>query len=123
MRELSQNFTSLNIDETKKMLKNNTPIIDIRRANEWANSGIIDNAKTIAFFTMFGTYKLEKWLEEFKKTVKNKNDKFILVCASANRTKALANILQNEGYTNIYELDCGMSGWIRNGNEVVAYSS
>ena len=121
MRQISPNFKSLNINETQVMLKNNIPMIDIRRKNEWGSSGIIKNAHTLAFFTMFGTYDLGKWLKEFTKVVPSKDKAFILTCASANRTKVLANILQGEGYTNICELDCGMGGWLRNGNEVVAY--
>jgi len=121
MREISQNFKSANIQECKELMSEGVPMIDIRRENEWASSGIIKNAHTIAFFSMFGTYDLDKWLGELHKIIKSKDDKFIITCASANRTKVLANILQDEGYTNIYELDCGMGGWIMSGEEVAGY--
>ncbi len=122
MREFSEYFKSANIQECKELMSEGVPMIDIRREGEWASSGIIKNAHTITFFSMIGTYDLDKWCNELNKIIKNKDDKFIITCASANRTKVLANILQDEGYSNIYELDCGMSGWIRSGEEVVAYS-
>lgn len=60
-------------------------------------------------------------MDKFTKIIKNKNQPFILVCAHANRTKILGELLSKEyGYKNVYELDGGIKhGWIYKKNKVV----
>ena len=64
-----------------------------------------------------GQFDLEQFLELFTKVVTHKEQPFILVCAHAQRTKIVAEIMGSKlGYTNVYELDGGINwGWIDKG--------
>ena len=97
-------------------------IIDIRRESEFEQTGIIENSHTLTFFKDDGTYDLLSWIREFKKIVKNTDDKFILVCAHAHRTQSLGDYLVKElEYTNAYHLEGGIANWINLEKECLKY--
>ncbi len=106
--------------EIQPFIDDNTPLIDIRRDDEFQATGIIKGAYKLTFFDEYGRHNLEKWLNDFKKIVKNKNDKFILICAHANRTKTVGDYLATKlGFENAYHLEGGMALWLAQNKEVV----
>ena len=113
----------VNENELTQMQNKNVVVIDIRTLGEWKEYGIIENAKPITFFDEKGNYDITKWLSEFSKYVKDKNQAFVIYCAHANRTKMLGNFLNKQvGYTNVYELEGGINyGWIDKGKKTVEY--
>ncbi len=118
---LQADFKSLNTLEVVEAMKKGIEVIDVRRQEEWSHYGIIKGSHKLTFFDNAGRYNLNKWLIDFKKIVKNKNQAFILVCAHANRTKFIGKILNKEfDYKNVYELDGGINyGWIDKGKDVI----
>ena len=110
-------FKTLNTQEVQKEIKNGTVLIDIRREDEWNNNGIIKNSHKLTFFDKQGKYDINQWMEQFTKIVKNKEQKFILVCARSNRTKIVGKFLSDKlKYKNVSELDGGIKdGWIKKG--------
>jgi rhodanese-related sulfurtransferase len=113
------------VDNTQlaEMKNKGIVVIDIRTLGEWKQYGIIQNAKPITFFDEKGNYDVTKWLSEFSKYVKDKNQPFVIYCAHANRTKMLGNFLNKQlGYENVYELEGGINyGWIDKGLKTVDY--
>ena len=113
------------VDNTQlsQMKEKDVVVIDIRTLGEFKEYGIIENAKPITFFDEKGNYDITKWLSEFSKYVKDKNQAFVIYCAHANRTKMLGNFLNKQvGYTNVYELEGGINyGWIDKGKKTVEY--
>jgi rhodanese-related sulfurtransferase len=113
------------VDNTQltEMKNKGVVVIDIRTLGEWKQYGIIQNAKPITFFDEKGNYDVTKWLSEFSKYVKDKNQPFVIYCAHANRTKMLGNFLNKQlGYENVYELEGGINyGWIDKGLKTVDY--
>ena len=106
--------------DIQPFIDDNTPLIDIRREDEFQATGIIKGAHKLTFFDEYGRHNLEKWLNDFQKIVKNKEDKFILVCAHANRTKTVGDYLaQKLGYENAYHLEGGIALWLAQNKEVV----
>ena len=98
----------------------NIPIIDIRRSDEWKSTGVIKGSHKMTFFDARGKYDMEKWLAELDK-IAGKNDSFILVCRSGNRTGQVANFLDKKlGYTKVYHLKKGIKNWIKSGDKVVS---
>lgn len=98
----------------------NDIIIDIRREAEFAETGIIKNSIKLTFFDDYGQYDLLSWIKEFKKHVTKKEQKFVLVCAHAQRTDMLGNYLLNElEYKNTSHLEGGISLWLRLNKETV----
>ncbi|MGE5402399.1 MAG: MBL fold metallo-hydrolase [Ignavibacteriales bacterium] len=49
----------------------------------------------------------------------NKDKKIVAICQSGNRSYEVAYYLSKKGYTNVYNLDGGTSGWIYNNHPLV----
>ena len=113
----------VNNTQLAEMQNKDVVVIDIRTLGEWKEYGIIQNAKPITFFDEKGKYDTTKWLNEFSKYVKDKNQTFVIYCSHANRTKMLGNFLNKQlGYENVYELEGGINyGWIDKGLKTVEY--
>ena len=118
---LYADFTTIDASQVQEAIKNGTPVIDIRTPGEWKQYGIIKGSYKIMFFDDNGKYDVQKWMKEFTKIVKNKNQPFILYCAHANRSKAVGRMLDEQaGYKNVYELKGGINyGWIDIGLKTV----
>ena len=114
-------FKSLSTREFRQKIEEGYVIIDIRREEEWEFYGIIEGSHKITFFDEFGHFDLEDFMDSFTKVVTSKDQPFILVCAHANRTKSVGEIMGAQlGYKNVYELDGGINwGWIDQGMETV----
>jgi len=114
-------FKIMSTQDVQTEIKNGTVLIDIRREDEWNKYGIIEGSHKLTFFDGYGNYDINKWMEEFIKIVKNKDQKFILVCAHANRTKTVGGFLSSQlNYKNVYELDGGINyGWLDKGLKTV----
>lgn len=117
---LDANFTTLSTSQVKQEIKKKTILIDIRREEEYKKHGTIKGSYKLTFFDKKGQYNIEQWLNKFSQIIKNKNKKFILICAHANRTKIVGKMLSNHlNYKNVYELDGGINyGWIDKGLSV-----
>jgi len=114
-------FKSLSTKEFKQKREEGVVVVDIRRAGEWEEDGIIEGSHKITFFDDTGAYDLDAFLQAFSQVVTDKEQPFILVCAHANRTKTVGEIMGAKlGYKNVYELDGGIHwGWIDKGLETV----
>ena len=118
---LFADFKTMNTQDVQTEIKNGTTIIDIRRKDEWTKYGTIKGSHKLTFFDEKGKYDINQWMEQFIKLVKNKEQKFILVCAHANRTKVVGKFLTKQlRYKNVFELDGGINyGWIDKGLQTV----
>ena len=104
----------------KQLMEQDVPVIDIRRPDEWKSTGIIPGSHLMTFFDARGKYDLDKWLAKLDKIV-GKNDIFILVCRSGNRTGQVSHYLDAKlGYTRVHHLQKGIKNWIRSGDKVVS---
>ncbi len=109
-------FKSIDFNDINKTLGKDTVLIDIRTPEEWAETGIIPGSKKIMFFDNRGGYDAQKWMEEFTKYVKDKEQPFVLVCRTASRTKMVGQFLEQQGYKNVYDLKGGITfGYIKQG--------
>jgi rhodanese-related sulfurtransferase len=117
---LMADFKSIEYKDIKSILGENVVLIDIRRPQEWAQTGIVPNSKKITFFDEKGNYDAKKWLDEFSKYVKTKEQPFVLICRTAHRTKLVGQFLQKQGYKNVYDLKGGITyGYINKGLKTV----
>lgn len=106
--------------QMKQMMDEGVPLIDIRTPPEWRSTGVVSGSKQIMFFDERGKFDMDKWLAELDK-IAGKNDKFILICRSGNRTGQVANYLDKKlGYTQVYHLQKGIKNWIKSGDKVVS---
>ncbi|MCU7836815.1 MAG: rhodanese-like domain-containing protein [gamma proteobacterium symbiont of Taylorina sp.] len=108
-----------NVD-LKQMMDKKVPIIDIRRAEEWKSTGVVEGSHKMTFFDARGRYNLDKWLSELDKIAK-KDESFILICRTGNRTDQVSNFLDKKlGYQKVYNVKDGIKKWIKAGNTVVS---
>ena len=118
---LMEGFTTLTTKQVQDALTEGVVVIDIRRADEWERFGIIDGSHKITFFDAQGRYDIDAWMADFTQLVKDKDQRFILVCAHANRTKSIGELLGIQfGYKYVQELDGGINyGWLDKGLSTV----
>jgi len=117
---LYADFKTITNENLEAAIKEGIPIIDIRRIDEWSDTGIVPNSHKLTFFDQNGKYDLTKWMKGFEQIVKDKNQKFILVCRSARRTEIVGNFLsQKAGYQNVYHLKGGIVSWMKDKKKTV----
>ena len=109
----------INNEEIAKLIKNNVPIVDIRRPSEWSDTGVIAGSNLLTFFDEKGNYDAKKWLAKFKKSAK-KGDPVIIICRSGRRSGIVAKFLDEQAnYANVYNASGGIVSWINSKNETV----
>ncbi len=104
-----------NIDNTtlQTLIEKKVPIIDIRTATEWQETGVIEGSHKLTFFDEEGNYNVAQWLATFTQIVPDKNQPFVLICRSGKRTRSIALMLLKEGYTDVYNVRYGIQNWIQ----------
>jgi len=106
-------------DEIIALMNNNVSIIDIRRADEWRNTGVIKQSSLITFFDKQGNHNKEEWMSQLKKIV-NQNDPVIIICRSGKRSGIVSKFLDEQAnYTNVYNASGGMVSWVNSKNKTV----
>jgi len=105
-------YTNIENDQLQVMLNNNIPIYDIRRPEEWQQTGVIEGSQLLTFIDANGQIKPD-FINRFTTEI-DKNAPVILICRTGNRTSKLAHHLMAElGYTNIFNVDDGINQWLR----------
>ncbi len=111
--------TQVNNAELQQLLAQGVPIIDIRRPEEWQETGIIPNSHMITFFDEQGHYDLDGWLKQLEK-IAAKDEPFILICRTGNRTGVVSGFLDSKmNYNKVYNVTNGITKWIEQGNQTV----
>ncbi|OUR72864.1 hypothetical protein A9Q76_03005 [Arcobacter sp. 31_11_sub10_T18] len=117
---LYADFKTISNENLEAAIKEGISVIDIRRLDEWSDTGVVPSSHKLTFFDEKGKYDLSKWMSQFEKIVKNKNQKFILVCRSARRTGIVGDFLsQKAGYKNVYHLEGGIVSWMKDNKKTV----
>ena len=96
-------------------------VIDIRREEEWQDTGIIEGAATITAFTASGRVHPE-FLGKFQELVSSPDTPVMLYCRTGNRTTSLGNALIDQlGFSDVSHLSTGIEGWMADGRETVPH--
>ena len=97
-------------------------IIDIRREEEWQETGIIPGAEMVTAFDASGRVHPE-FLDSFRSVVPGPDTPVMLYCRSGNRTTSLGTaLIEQLGFSNVTHLSDGITGWLAEGNETEAYA-
>jgi rhodanese-related sulfurtransferase len=90
-------------------------LVDIRRPSEWKQTGVAKHASKI-------TMHQKGFLNQISKlTGGDKAAPVALICARGNRSTRMINLLEQNGYTNVYNVKEGMlgspegAGWLAKG--------
>ena len=97
-------------------------VIDIRREEEWQQTGIIAGAETLTAFEAGGGVH-PGFLDGFRALAPSPDTPIMLYCRSGNRTASLGNaLIEQLGFTNVTHLSDGITGWLGDGRETEAYA-
>ena len=115
----------INIDnaELARLAASGVPVIDIRTAGEWKETGVIAGSRLLTFFDENGRSNPPQWLEKLK-PIARPEQPVILVCRSGNRTRAAAQFLAEQaGYKTVYNVSQGIKAWAGDGRPMVPPST
>ena len=113
---------NLSSAELMTQQSNGVVIVDIRRNEEWKDTGIINGAETITAFTKAGSLHPD-FQAKFASLVSNPDTPFVLYCRSGRRTGILRDALETSmGFTKAMHLSGGIVGWKKDGKNLVNYT-
>ena len=96
-------------------------VVDIRREEEWQDTGIIDGSTAVTAFTETGQVHPE-FLTKFQELAPTPDTPVMLYCRTGNRTTSLGNALIDQlGFSDVSHLSTGIEGWLADGRETVPY--
>ena len=105
----------LSNDRLAALAADGITLIDIRRPDEWEETGVIDGSHLLTFFDDRNKYDLDHWLLEFDK-VAERNEPFILICRHGIRTGKLGRYLNGRAdFGRVLHLQQGITEWIEAG--------
>ncbi|WP_371325383.1 rhodanese-like domain-containing protein [Dechloromonas sp. ZY10] len=105
--------------ELTRLQKSGVPVVDIRTAPEWEETGIVAGSRLLTFFDERGRYDARHWLQQLKTTA-SPDQAVILICRTGNRTRIVGQMLsQQAGYAKVYNVKSGIKGWQRDGGAVI----
>ena len=110
-------YTNIDNAQLKSLVEQGVPLYDVRRTEEWRQTGVVAGSRKLTFVDASGRPNPE-FLPRFTAEV-DKNAPVVLICRTGSRTNALARELAAQGYTKIYNVRDGITRWIADANPVV----
>lgn len=110
-------FESIDSVQLEEKLASGIKLIDIRRPEEWQQTGVVEGSIKSTAFDANGKF-LASFVEMLEKTVEP-GEEFALICRTGNRTATLTNYLVTQGgYSNVLNVRDGITKWIGEGRPV-----
>ena len=114
--------THLDNQETQALIEQGIPIIDVRMASEWQETGVIEGSHLVTFFDENGEYDLDSWLEQVNE-ISGKDKPFMLICAAGGRTGKISQFLDKKlEYNHVHNVKRGIRDWIKADLPVTPYT-
>jgi len=110
-------YTNVDNAGLKALVAQGVPLYDIRRPEEWRQTKVVEGSRTLTYVDKSGRPNPE-FLPRFTTEV-GKNDPVVLICRTGSRTDKLARELAERGYTQVYNVRRGITGWIAENHPVV----
>lgn len=114
-------YTNVDNAQLQALLEQGVPLYDIRRPEEWHQTGVVEGSRTLTYVDAAGRENPEM-LPRIRSEVA-KDAPIALICRTGNRTDGLARRLAEQGYTRIYNVRDGIVHWIGERHPVVRYSA
>jgi len=110
-------YNNVDNSQLKSLLEQGVPLYDIRRPEEWRQTGVVEGSRMLTYVDAGGRVNPEI-LPRIQSEVA-KDAPIALICRTGNRTDVLARQLAEHGYTRIYNVRDGITRWIADDNPVV----
>ncbi|MBD1545317.1 FKBP-type peptidyl-prolyl cis-trans isomerase [Roseibium aggregatum] len=115
-------YSDLSNDDLKQKIAAGVPVIDIRRPDEWKQTGVVPGSHLITFFDEKGNVN-PGFGSELQKVISGPGDEVVFICRTGSRSSALSKYLASKaGFTNVDNVEKGITEWIAAGNEVTQAS-
>jgi len=109
-------YTNVDGGQLKTLLAQGVPMYDIRRPEEWRETGVVEGSRKLTYVDASGRPNPE-FLARFTAEV-DKNAPVVLICRTGSRSDSLARELVEMGYTQVYNVRNGITRWLSEGNPV-----
>ena len=114
-------YSNIDNEKLKELSKQGVLLVDIRRKEEWQQTGIVEGSKTITFFDRTGNIN-PNFVPEFTALAKP-DQPVMLICRTGNRTQAASRAIAEQlGYTNVMNVTNGITGWMAERRPVSSYN-
>ena len=109
----------IDIDNKKlrSLIDEGVPVIDVRRLDEWNETGVIKDSHLMTFFDREGNYDAQKWFDELSESI-NPEEPFVLICHSGARSLSVGKWLGQQ-FDTVYNAKAGIVSWIEDDNETI----
>lgn len=112
-------FEDVTVEEAKKMIEEDVFVLDVRTPGEF-NSSHIEGATLIPVTNSAGSNLSPDQLLEARINEVPKNRKILVYCRTGRRSAAASKILVAAGYTQVYNMQDGITAWTGAGYPVVS---
>lgn len=110
-------YTNVDNAQLKALLDQGVPLYDIRRPEEWRQTGVLAGSRQLTYVDADGRVNPEL-LRRIQAEVA-KDAPIALICRTGNRTDGLARELAALGYSRIYNVRDGIVRWTAEGNPII----
>jgi rhodanese-related sulfurtransferase len=105
-------FASIDNETLHRNLERGVKLVDIRRYEEWKETGVVEGSILITAFDAHGRF-IKSFLGDLEKHVQA-DEEFMIICRTGNRTSVLANALVEQGgYKRVLNIENGIVDWMR----------
>ena len=116
-------FKQLSNQQLIQFIERGGGLVDIRRPEEWRQTGVIADSQLLTFFAQDGGSDLLRWQQQLSQLVPPEQP-LALVCRSGYRTGVAAEALLAAGVrAEIYHLSDGILGWLAEKLPVIPVAS
>jgi len=114
----AKKFSDIGNDALKDKLSAGTTLIDIRRPEEWKQTGVVPGSHLLTFFDRSGNVN-PQFGAELRKLISGPDDEVVFICHTGQRSVALSQYLVDQaGFTNVANVENGIVSWIQDGGEI-----
>lgn len=111
-------YDEVDAAELQALLDRGVPLYDVRRPEEWRQTGVIAGSQKLTWVDGSGRPTRE-FYTTFLRDVP-KDQPVAVICRTGNRTAHLAReLMERHGYTQVHNVTHGIKGWLAKGLPVV----
>jgi len=114
----ASNIQEVDSTEVLELLNRGVAVIDIRRQDEWLETGVIEGSHLMTAFDQNGVVT-QNFPKRFNRLFQ-KDQEVVLICHSGGRTYYMARALKQQlGYKNVFDANLGIVDWSKKGFPLV----
>jgi rhodanese-related sulfurtransferase len=105
----ADDLATVTVQQAEALRKDGIRILDVRRSEEWRETGIVPGSILVTAFDAEGRLN-----SAFLQSVRQQTDStqpLMLICRSGNRSAKISTLLQQAGYAHLYNVAGGIHAW------------